>query len=212
MNKVAIVAGGELEKELVPEISQHNFTIGVDGGAWWLLANNNVPDVAIGDFDSVSNGQFSTIQKKVSIVKKYPAHKNYTDTELAVRYALKLHPKEITIFGGIGSRIDHTLGVLGLLEFIAAKKVRGVMRGSTYHIELLRIGTHEVRKSKNLNYISLIPHSATARVELNGFAYDGKHILRRNQNKGVSNELKNAVGSIVVSRGKLLLIQTVNVS
>ncbi len=205
---ITIVAAGELEKELLSQIHACDFIIGVDFGAWWLLANNVVPDVAIGDFDSVTAFQWGEIEKKISIVKKYPAHKNYTDTELAVQYALKLHPKELTIFGGIGSRIDHTLGAIGLLDFIARNKVRGVMRGNKYQIELLSVGVHQVQRNKKLHYVSLIPVSATARVTLKGFTYDGAHLLKRNQTKGVSNELRRSTGTITIDSGTLLVIQT----
>ncbi len=205
---IALVAGGELDAGLLPQIRRSDLIIGVDNGAWWLLSNQCIPGVAIGDFDSVTTSQFEEIKKQVAIVKHYSSHKNYTDTELAVRYTVKLKPQEIIIYGGIGSRIDHTLGVLGLLEYIASKKIHGVMEGTHYHIELLSVGIHKVSRVKKLPYISLIPTTASARISLEGFSYNGTHTLKRSHAKGISNELTNNSGTITIHRGSLLCIQT----
>jgi len=49
-----------------------------------LLRKGIVPDVAIGDFDSVSNEELKEIRTRVANVKQYSPDKNQTDLELAV--------------------------------------------------------------------------------------------------------------------------------
>ena len=56
LKKVIIVAGGNkdgLEHMLIKE-DKETLVIGVDGGALYLLYRGIIPDIGIGDFDSVS--------------------------------------------------------------------------------------------------------------------------------------------------------------
>ena len=92
------------------------FIIGVDSGCMHLLKSNIIPDLGIGDFDSVSETEYKTIVSKIKNLKTYDRVKDYTDTYLAVKQALKFKYKEIIIYGGIGNRIDHTFANINLLK------------------------------------------------------------------------------------------------
>jgi thiamine pyrophosphokinase len=92
------------------------FIIGVDSGCMHLLKSNIIPDLGIGDFDSVSETEYKTIVSKIKNLKTYDRVKDYTDTYLAVKEALKFKYKEIIIYGGIGNRIDHTFANINLLK------------------------------------------------------------------------------------------------
>nr|WP_242852355.1 thiamine diphosphokinase [Clostridium butyricum] len=46
---------------------------------------------------------------------KFPPEKDYTDTEIAIMEAMKRGADTIYLFGGLGTRADHSLGNIGLL-------------------------------------------------------------------------------------------------
>lgn len=82
---------------------------------------NFMPNVILGDFDSVSDKSFRA-RFRNSKIKKYQTAKDYTDTELALRYAYKTKntshltyskysKKFVTLVGGCGGRMDHALSV-----------------------------------------------------------------------------------------------------
>ncbi|MBI4066445.1 thiamine diphosphokinase, partial [Candidatus Gottesmanbacteria bacterium] len=88
MNTVAIVGAGKLLKQFLPEIIKRDYVIGVDRGAYWLIANNIIPDIAIGDFDSVNPRELRVIKQKVKRTEEYPREKDATDMELAVEHTI----------------------------------------------------------------------------------------------------------------------------
>lgn len=86
---------------------------------------NFMPNVILGDFDSVIDKSFGERFANCKI-KKYQTAKDYSDTEIALRYAYKYNAyahqakntsrltyskKFVTLVGGCGGRMDHALSV-----------------------------------------------------------------------------------------------------
>src|SRR3989304_233460 len=118
MMRVFIFANGKLSKHYLKDLRDDDYVIGVDRAAYWLIQHGIAPHAAVGDFDSVTAGEFVLIRKKSGTLIRYPAIKDATDTELAVHAAIRREPEEVIIFGGVGSRLDHVLGNIHLLEII----------------------------------------------------------------------------------------------
>lgn len=96
----------------------YDLIIGVEKGALEISKRREL-DIAIGDFDSIDK---SLIRAKKII--EFSPIKDYTDTYLAVKEALK-YSNDITIIGGIkGDRIEHFLANLNILyEFPFIKMI-----------------------------------------------------------------------------------------
>ncbi|MBI3955645.1 thiamine diphosphokinase [Candidatus Gottesmanbacteria bacterium] len=204
-NTIAIVGGGRLSKQLLPEIIKSNYVIGVDRGAYWLIVNGVIPNIAIGDFDSVSTREFQMINNNVKRVKEYPKKKNFTDMELAVDHAIKFKPKEVVIYGAVGSRLDHTIGNIQLLERLRGV---GVIRDRNNEVRIIS-GRITMRKDARYQYFSVLSVTETIEVSLTGFAYDVSHaLIRRGQTLGVSNEIKGVRATIDVHLGRALVIRS----
>lgn len=205
MNTVAIVGCGVLEKSLIREIKSAKYVIGVDRGAYWLVRQSIVPNIAIGDFDSVSAREFQTIKNKVKRIERYPKEKDATDMELAVKHALSLHPKEVIIYGAIGSRLDHTMGNVHLLERLGDI---GVIRDANNEVCLVS-GRLVLQKNSRYRYVSVLPFTETVELTLTGFLYTVSHArIRRSQTLGVSNEIRENQAIIDVHRGKALVMRS----
>lgn len=114
---VAIVSGGTppSEKLLRDYLNKVDFVIAADKGSECLYNNNISPDLLLGDFDSTKKEILCNIKLQAKEVLEFPPEKDYTDTEIAIIEAIKRGAKKIYLFGAIGSRMDHTLGNIGLL-------------------------------------------------------------------------------------------------
>lgn len=116
--KVIIVSGGNKpsEKLLKSYIENDDIIIGVDKGCNALFDYNIKPNLILGDFDSIKKEVLDYFKQSDATIEKYKPEKDYTDTDLGYRKAKEIfNAKEILLFGATGSRIDHTLGNIGIL-------------------------------------------------------------------------------------------------
>lgn len=205
LKTVSIIGGGRLSKQFLPEIIKGDYVVGVDRGAYWLIQHGIVPGIAIGDFDSVNARELQIIKKSSKRVKEYPKEKDATDMELAVNHALSLHPKEVAIYGAIGTRLDHTLANVHLLERLGSI---GVIRDANNEVRLVskRLVLH---KQQHYHYVSVLPMRETMDITLTGFLYNVFHVtISRGQTLGVSNQIQEEEAVIEVHRGKALVIRS----
>lgn len=100
------------------EFDQDILIIAADAGARRLIQAGYLPDIAVGDFDSLSADELAFLLQSGCDVRKHPCAKNETDTQLAADIAIAAGAKEITIFGGIGGRLDHSLANIQLLVYM----------------------------------------------------------------------------------------------
>lgn len=124
---VAIVSGGKApsEKLLKKYLERIDFIIAADKGMECLYNYNIAPDLILGDFDSAKKEILDKMKLKTKEVMKFPPEKDYTDTEIAIIEAIKRGADKICLFGATGSRMDHTLGNIGLL--LTTKKKGAVL-------------------------------------------------------------------------------------
>src|SRR3989304_7433174 len=203
---LVIVAGGNLAKIDSAIIARADFIIGVDYGAYWLVAHGISPHVALGDFDSVSPSQFTRIRKQSAKVLKYPATKDKTDLELAIDEAIGHRPAEVIIYGVIGSRLDHTLVATILLERLLQAQIPA--RIIDEHNELFLLDKAMTLSSSQHTYLSIVPQTATARVTMTGVKYPVvKKIFHRTTTTGISNDLVGE-GIIRVHEGVVLVVRS----
>lgn len=203
---VVLVANGRLDDFLVLHIPKHAVLVGIDRGALWLLERGFFPTVAIGDFDSVTESEMATIQTHVSQIHMHPRKKDATDMELAFLWAVQQKPAEIRIFGGVGSRFDHSWATIQLLEKYRKFRIRIILYDTHNRMEMVYREQHLIRTDK-YSYYSILPISRRAVVSLRGFAYPlTKGVFQRGSTLGVSNELIAPIGTVTVHEGRVWLI------
>ena len=78
------------------------FVIAADAGIEKLNKAGIVPDLIIGDFDSLG------ARPSGENVRIFPVEKDDTDTMLCLKHAIGQGANDVTILGGIGGRLDHT--------------------------------------------------------------------------------------------------------
>ena len=87
------------------------YIICCDGGANAYIDRGNVPDVIIGDGDSLSEEN----RRKYSHILHYISDQETNDQTKAVNFLLAQGKRRIAIIGATGKREDHTLGNISLL-------------------------------------------------------------------------------------------------
>ena len=195
-------------------ITTNTLLIGCDGGTPHILALGHKPDVIIGDFDSLAgflvpktikpDGQPTTVDDITYI--RYPTDKEFTDSELAIRYAARAGCRDIVLAGALGSRLDHLLGNIFLLnkrEFakLRIKIIEG--RQEAYSVR----GQVRITGKKG-DTISFIPISGNPQIKTTGgLQYDlNKYTLSLQGNTGISNVLTRKSTTINVTNGAILVI------
>ncbi|HDS05682.1 MAG TPA: thiamine diphosphokinase [Deltaproteobacteria bacterium] len=183
------------------------FIICCDGAARHLAKTKIKPDIVLGDMDSLEPFFLESFKKKGIKTIEYPVQKNFTDTELALDYALNMNPSAIYIWGASGGRIDHILGNVFLL--IKGKRANV----NTYLIDEYAeafLPKNKVIFSAAVSCtVSLLP--LTEKVEgitLSGFAYPlNNETLRMGETRGLSNYIQKSTAKINFVSGELLVIR-----
>ena len=144
-------------------------------------------------------------------MREFPARKDFTDTELAVEYAIDLSPEKVTLLGATGTRYDHALANIGMLEKLTTLGISGKIVDKNNEIEML-CGKNEkmYRKIPERKFFSLVAWGGDVTgIDLIGFSYPlNDATLRPSQSLGISNELADETGILRMKTGKLLVIRS----
>ena len=206
----AIIVGGGLPPSkslIVKEITKDSVIIAADGGANCLWQYKITPNYLIGDFDSIDSKILNLWVNKGVITERYPAEKDFTDTELALKKAAELKAKKVVFLGCLGGfRVDHLLGVIGLLDKTVRLDIKGYLKDEYQTITLL---TKSVTISGIAGAVfSLQAYGGSVKnLTITGSKYQLKdYLLKIGDSLTLSNEFTDKKASIKFTSGKLLLI------
>ena len=107
--KALIIGSGNFSRKALGLLDREFYTICADGGYDHAKKQGIVPDILLGDLDSIS--ERADIKTLV-----FPTEKNETDSEIALLYAIEKGYKDIVLTGVTGTRLDHTLNNIFLLK------------------------------------------------------------------------------------------------
>ncbi|MCG6538119.1 MAG: thiamine diphosphokinase, partial [Syntrophales bacterium LBB04] len=208
---VFIIAGGPVGNKAfmsaqVAELAPVHL-ICADGGARHLDALGLMPDVIIGDMDSLSPDLLRRFEEGGSRAIRHPRDKRETDTQLALEYALQLEPDEIRIFGALGGRIDHALANISLLAEAAKKGVPTKLVDEW--CEVFCVDRDCIIEGMPGQTLSLLPLSSqVCGINLEGFAYPlSGGTMQIGAPYGLSNRLQVRRGAISIDSGLLLVVR-----
>jgi len=201
--KALIFSGGEFHH--LPDslnTNEYDLIIAADSGYLSARSVGVVPDVFIGDFDSVLKEEVSA--KK--IVSLNPV-KDKTDTQEAIDYAVSEGAKEITILGALGKRTDHTIANIHLLKYAHDLGAKAEISDIDTYITLV---SDEISVDKADGCcLSLLPLTDCTGVSVSGVYYPLNNADMSVGNPyGISNEFTDNTAKISVKSGELLVIVT----
>lgn len=196
-----------------------------DGGTEVALELGLVPDLVVGDLDSMDE---ATRQRAEAVcpIRTFPVRKDKTDTHLALEAALDYDPDEVVVCGAFGDRFDHNAGLVALAAGLGPRP-RVLLKGARQETFLVRgpagspaangagggaasgsgAGLAPIAGAAG-DVVSLIPMTPTVSgVTTKGLGYPlVKATLRWGETLGVSNEMLGPRASVTVGGAGLLLV------
>lgn len=214
MKRCVILTGGSVDDSAVSDFLMkysYDLIIAVDGGLTPARRLQLKPDYCVGDFDSVSQESLEYFRNIPGISwETHPPEKDETDTELAIHLALRLGAESIHIFGATGTRMDHTLASISLLQIPLEAGVSCWLIDDHNHITMIDSGMTLKREEAFGTYVSLIPFTESVTgVTLEGFKYPLQdYTFVQGNSLGVSNEIVQENAVISIGNGRMLLIES----
>ncbi|MFC5467608.1 thiamine diphosphokinase [Cohnella suwonensis] len=208
--RALIFTGGTLGRWALDRIEEGDFLVGADRGAAFLIDNGRVPDLALGDFDSVTPPQLENIRRSSRQFIDFDAvDKDWTDTELALRETIARGYRLVVLLGAIGTRFDHSLANVQLLEYARERGCLLLVADERNEIRLCD-GRTEIEHDAAFSHVSLLPLTYEVKgITLTGFRYPlHEATIRAGASIGVSNVLDAPAGRIEIKEGLLLVIRT----
>lgn len=199
MSKVCSIICGAPEV-YVPD-QPEGLIICADKGLDYALAAGITPDIAVGDFDSAGRVPTAGIR-----VLRAEPEKDDTDTILACETAIAEGCDEIRLYCALGGRTDHTFANIQTLEFLRRRGVNAEIIGCRERIYLVH--EREVSIPRFKGYVSVFSYGETCIVSEFGMKYEIiRYRLDNGYPLGVSNEVAENVGRIIVHGGTALIIE-----
>lgn len=208
---VILIAGGPAGE--LPDFSffPEALYIGVDAGTLLLLEKGIQPVTAVGDFDSVTVGDYEKILAILPELAPSPSEKDQSDTELGLEAAMAYEPDQVILAGVTGGRLDHYMSTLHIMYQYQQKfpATRFVLLNNQNRIRFLRTGTHVIEKDEHYRYISFYPFAEEVEgLTLTGFKYPvTSETIPFGTTRFVSNELLGQ-GSVSIQKGYCLLVES----
>ena len=209
-----IVTGGNVDLNLLNNYYNSNkdsLVIAVDKGLESLYKLNIIPDHIVGELDSVNATILKHYQNNPQItIHKYIPEKDYTDTDIALKLAIKLAASNITIIGATGTRIDHMLANIHVLTYALDSKIPCHILDSNNKIYLINDSAKLNKDEAHGKYISLIPLTTSIEgLTLKGFKYPlNNYCLTIGKSLGISNEIIQDIATIDLKSGTLIVIES----
>ena len=197
-----IVGAMSLTPDLRPFPTPGDYVIAADRGFDSLMAYGVRPDLAVGDFDSLGH------RPDHPNVIQLPAEKDDTDMVYALRKGLELGYRRFVLLGGVGGRLEHTLGNLQLLDWLSLHGAQGFLAGEKTIATCIRDGKTLSFPASMSGYLSVFCNSGRAEgVTLTGLKYPLEDdALTGDFPLGVSNQFLGEPASVSARTGSLLLI------
>jgi len=201
---ISIIGNGENwgKKKIMDCCRDSDFIIAADNGLSILDKLNIVPDLIIGDLDSVSEEML--LKYNDIPLEKHPKEKDLTDSEICLQKAISLKPAKISLLAMTGSYLDHSLAnVINLFRnYRPDIKIEVVTHNATI---FPLVSKNEFYGLKGQRF-SLFPIGKVSGISLIGAKYQLKDSSFEVTDYSISNVIEVNHFSIEIKDGFLLFI------
>ncbi len=209
------IEGSDFLKTIDP--AAYDAVLCADGGLELARAHGllgDAPVYLLGDYDSGSPPTSAERDAAADVVV-LPQVKDVTDSEAAIEFAAERGFSRIRVLGGLGGRLDHTLGNLGMLaKYAADPRVEDLcFEDGQNRVFLKTPGTFRVPAEgpeNRFHYFGLIAWGGPVEgLTITGAKYplDGR-TLTPDTSLGVSNEVAagSAYAEVTHTAGELIVV------
>lgn len=204
MSALIIGSGNDIDKELLKDVNIE-YCICADGGLEKAEKLGILPDIVLGDFDSVDLSVLERYRKLNIEIMKFPKEKDFTDMELAVDTAVKKGFKDIVLVGATGTRLDHSVAnILLIAKYYKYGANIKIMDNNNY-IEIVK--SNMIIQQKTGYYVSIIPYSENIEgLTLMGFKYPLTDVnVEIGSTLCISNEISEKEAVIKLNKGNAFI-------
>ncbi|CAN5524032.1 MAG: thiamine diphosphokinase [Chloroflexi bacterium] len=188
--------------------------LAADGGVRKALALGLLPDLVLGDGDSLDRDTVRLLGELRIPCEPFPAEKDQSDLELCLDRALDHGATELVVLAALGGRrVEHALANVLLLALPRLAGCSVVLGDGVSTVRLVgqQDGAGDLALyGEATDYVSLLPLEA----EVEGVRTRGLRYALRDESlvlgpsRGLSNELTDTTASVAVRRGRLLVVHT----
>mgnify|MGYP001146518371 CR=1 FL=1 len=184
--------------------NEEDLVIAADSGINHLEKFGALPDIAVGDFDSLG------FVPDCGEVIRHPVMKDDTDTMAAIRHAVTVGCGEIWLYCAMGGRLDHLLGNLQAAAFAVKHGVWVRIIDRETEIRVFTGGCITVPEREGWSLSVLALSDRCTGVSIHGTKYELENVTVENSFPiGVSNqwqgdaEISVAAGVLAVMESKM---------
>lgn len=202
-----IIANGDYVNKNSIENINFEYVICADGGLEKAEQLGILPDAILGDFDSVNSEVLRKYQLLNVEIKKFPPEKDFTDTEISIKFAAEKGYKNIILISAVGSRLDHSVANIMLLEKYLDQGINIEIIDNNNKIQIISDNTDLLLERKKNCFVSIVPLTdIISGLTLEGFKYPlDEMTVKRGSALCVSNEIVSSNGRVLLEKGKALL-------
>lgn len=206
--KAVVVAHGDALPSDRAHAAGADLLIAADGGALLCRHWDLLPQLVVGDLDSLGEARAEELGRAGARVIAYPADKDESDTELAVQSALDAGADEIVLVAALGGeRLDHELAnVLLVADPRLGGRIRAV-RGETT-VRAIHAGEPRTLAGGPGDIVTLLPIGDASGVVTEGLRYPLRgDTLRAGAARGLSNVVERAGATVALAQGVLIVFE-----
>jgi thiamine pyrophosphokinase len=206
-----IFANGVLDgsRHLPPLLEQADLLIAADGGARYCVSEGIIPDILLGDFDSIEASVLAAFKKSNVEIHRHPERKDATDLELALDLAVDRAADAVWLIGALGNRWDMSLVNILLAASDKYKDIRVSLLAEDCSMHILHPGPPRAIRGNPGERVSLLAlKDDVCGVTLKGFEYPLTcQSISFGSSLGISNVLRSSSATVQLSEGVLLCIR-----
>ena len=204
MARALIAANGDwpFSFNLQEKRVDYDTIIALDGAANRLMTFDILPDVVVGDLDSIDASVLQHCRTNGATIVHSP-DQNRSDVSKGLEWVHQNHPQaQVDIVGVEIGRYDHYLAALSAL-FEVQSSARICMNGwSAQRVQPIETNVHVTPGS----IVSLIPFGAVSGVTLEGCQYPLSNEVMTSGTRGISNKAIESTITVSAQSGDLLLL------
>ena len=189
---------------LKQEPDDSDYIIAADAGYKYCRQYNLIPDLVLGDFDSLGD-----MPEHPNVIQ-LPVEKDDTDTGYAIKLGLEKGYRSFYIYGGLGgARPDHSVANMQALIYLVNRGCRGWLYGKDYVWTCIKNDSIRIKGSGDVAVFC--PDGEARGVCIKNLKYElDNATVTSDFPVGVSNSLNGGEAEISVSDGCLLIMYSID--
>lgn len=184
MKAIAVLGGpisnwpSDIKEKIKRAQARGTMVAASDRGSLFLLELGIIPDLAVGDFDSLKRSELGKIEEQVKDIRYAKPEKDETDSELLFLTLFEdYHVEQIDLYGATGGRLDHFF--VNVFTFLNAplSKYRGQVRiiDQQNLILFLSPGRNMLKPILTYPYLGIGNLTSVKNLNINHAKYPLKH-------------------------------------